>query len=104
MAMDWYGSKEADLAHHAAATANPNGAEGGEVGRAVQEDAATIVARDEKNAWQETATIDRVILILLLAAVVLSLTSAGFRAQGRRFEPPWTPAALGALSAAAAAP
>jgi hypothetical protein len=103
MAMDWYGSTEANFARHAAATANPNGAEGGEVGRQIQEDAATIIARDEKNAWQEDAGIDRVLLVLLLLTVAAPLVAATLRAQGRRFEPPWTPAAFAAVSAVLAA-
>lgn len=103
MAMDWYGSHEADRAHQVKAAANPNGAEAGEVGRAEQEAAQEIIARDEKNAWQTKATIDRVLLALLLVAVFLPLIAATLRAAGRRFEPPWTPSAASALAAVAAA-
>jgi len=99
MAMDWYGSTQADRARSAAANANPTGAEGGEVGRAIQEDAQTIIARDEKNAWQEDAGIDRLLLVLLLATVALPLIAAALRADGRRFEPPWTPSAFAAVAA-----
>ena len=103
MAMVWYGSKEADLAHQAESNALTTGGEGGEVGRAIQSDARTIIARDEKNAWQESARIDRVLLVALLLTVALPLVAATLRADGRRFEPPWTPAFFAALSAAATA-
>jgi drug/metabolite transporter (DMT)-like permease len=100
MAMDWYGSTEADRARDVASKVDPTGAEAGEVGREVQDDAQTIIARDEKNAWQEDAGIDRLLLVLLLGTVALPLIAAAFRAAGRRFEPPWTPAAFAAALAA----
>ena len=100
MAMDWYGTHQADLAHQIGSAASASGAEGGEVGRAVKQDAQAIIARDEKNAWQTTATIDRVLLALLLLSVALPLVAATVRARGRRFEPPFTPTALAAISAA----
>jgi drug/metabolite transporter (DMT)-like permease len=103
MAMDWYGSTTADRAREVAGQANPRGAAAGEVGREIQEDADTIIARDEKNAWQEEATIDRILLALLLATVGLPLAAAAFRARGRRFEPPWTPSAFAAMAAIASA-
>lgn len=91
MAMDWYGSHEADQARQIESTANTRGAEAGEVGRAVKQDAERVIARDEKNAWQTTATIDRVLLAFLLLTVFLPLAAATARAAGRRFQPPFTP-------------
>ena len=103
MAMDWYGSHQADQARQIKASANPSGAEAGEVGRAVQQDAQAIIARDEKNAWQTSATIDRVLLAFLLLTVLLPLAAAALRADGRRFEPPFTPSAASAVTAVIAA-
>jgi hypothetical protein len=103
MAMDWYGSVEADEARRISDTALTSGAQAGEAGRAVKADADRILARDEKNAWQTTGTIDRVLLALLLLSVFLPLVAAAFRAQGRRFNPPMTPSSLAAICAAAAA-
>jgi hypothetical protein len=100
MAMDWYGSHAADLAHQIGDSAQTSGAEGGEVGRAVKQDADRVIARDEKNAWQEQDTLDRVLLGLLLASVFLPLFAAAYRASGRRATPPWTPSGLAALVAA----
>jgi drug/metabolite transporter (DMT)-like permease len=102
MAMDWYGSHAADLAHQVANGVLATGAEAGETGRAVKQDADAIIARDEKNAWQENDTLDRVILALLLLSVLLPLYAAARRADGKRSEPPWTPSAFAGLIAAAA--
>jgi hypothetical protein len=103
MAMDWYGSTFADEARQIEQSAKTTGAEGGEPGRAVQQDAERVIARDEKNAWQEQRTLDRVLLGLLLASVFLPLFAAAHRAAGRRATPPWTPSALTALVVAATA-
>jgi hypothetical protein len=103
MAMDWYGSQAADLAHQVGASAQTSGGQAGEVGRAVKEDADSVIARDEKNAWQEGDTLGRMLLVLLLLSVFLPLVAAAHRAAGRRATPPWTPSAFAAVAAAAAA-
>jgi drug/metabolite transporter (DMT)-like permease len=94
MAMDWYGSKVGDEARRLESNAVTRGAEAGEVGRAVKADAQAVAEREERNAWQVTATIDRVITFLLLLAVVAALVAAVQRAAGRRSLPPWTPTLL----------
>ena len=103
MAMDWYGSHAADQARKVESAVNVRGAEGGEVGRALKQDAQTVIARDEKNAWQENATIDRVLLAFLLLTVLLPLVAAALRADGRRFNPPLTPSAAAGLAAVVSA-
>ena len=100
MAMDWYGSHEADLARQVGNTALTTGADAGEAGRAVKQDANAIIARDEKNAWQEPATIDRLLLVCLLLTIALALAAAWHRAAGKRSEPPLTLSAATAVSAA----
>lgn len=100
MAMDWYGSHQADLARQIGNSAQTSGAEAGEAGRAVKADADRIIARDEKNAWQEDDFLGRVILAFLLLSVFLPLYAAAHRAAGRRAEPPWTPSAVAAVVAA----
>src|SRR4051794_20197597 len=103
MAMDWYGSHAADAAHQVSNTANTSGAQAGEAGRALKQDADEVIARDEKIAWQEKDFLDRLLLVLLLGSVFLALFAAGYRASGRRAEPPWTPSAFAAIVAALAA-
>src|SRR3954468_7590095 len=102
MAMDWYGSQAADLAHQVGDSVE-KGAQAGEPGRAVKEDADRIIARDEKNAWQEKERLDRVLLALLLLSVATPLFAAAHRAAGRRARPPWTPSAFAAIIAAVTA-
>jgi hypothetical protein len=103
MAMDWYGSHAADQARQVSSGLNTGGATAGEVARSVKRDAGVIINRDEKNAWQTQAGIDRVLLALLLLTVATPLVAAALRADGRRFEPPWTPSAFTAISAVLAA-
>lgn len=100
MAMTWYGSKQADLARQIGNSVSTGGFEAGQIGRSVKSTADQIIARDEKNAWQEPRTIDRLLLYLLLLTIFLALFTAAHRAAGRRAEPPWTPSAFTALAAA----
>ena len=92
MAADWWGSTLGDEARRVEGTVNTRGAEAGEVGRAVQADARAVAEREERNAWQADALVDRVILALMLLAIVSALVAAAHRAAGRRSRPPWSPA------------
>lgn len=103
MAVDWYGSRAGDAARQVEEHANPRGAQGGEVGRALQADAKAIIAREEKNAWQADALVDRILLAFLLLSVFLPLAAAALRSEGRRFEPPWTLTSASAICATIAA-
>ncbi len=52
---------------------------------------------------QPLAFVDSVLLVLLFATVAFAAVAAFARAAGRRFEPPGTPSAAAALTAALAA-
>lgn len=54
---------------------------------------ADFASSQEKNAWQASALIDRLILLALLAAAALALVAAYARAADRRLGPP-SPSAL----------
>lgn len=100
MAMDWYSSAAGDEARRIESLTDPgSGALSGEPDRAVQEQASIRGEEEEKNAWQTSEAIDRVLLVLLLATVALALAAAYLRAAGKRFSPPVTPSALAALAA-----
>ena len=103
MASDWYSTKLGEEARRIERIEDPQGALGGEPARQVEEDARFTAEREEENAWQASAVIDRVILVVLLATVGLSIAAAFLRAAGRRFEPPLTPTALAAVAGAIAA-
>ena len=55
----------------------------------------------EKNAWQASGGIDKVILLLLLASAVLAIAAAFLRAAGRTPGPP-SPSALATVTGLAA--
>jgi peptidoglycan/LPS O-acetylase OafA/YrhL len=104
MAMDWwstpYGNQARQLQHQLSGRA-ANGAGSQELAR---DRARQVAQAAEKNAWQEDAgTIDRVILLALLATVFLAVGAGYLRAAGRRFEPPWTPSGLAAIAATVSA-
>jgi uncharacterized integral membrane protein len=103
MAMDWYSTAAGDEARRIESLTDPgSGALSGEPDRAVQEQASVKGEEEEKNAWQASGAIDRVLLVLLLAAAVLALAAAYLRAAGKRFSLPVTPSALAALAAVVA--
>ena len=62
---------------------------------------AEAAEKREKNAWQASAAIDRVILILLLATALLAIVAAFLRAADRRVGPP-SLSALASLTGLAA--
>jgi hypothetical protein len=99
MATDWYTTKAGEQARDIASKIEP---------RVNNETVPTESAKQnsfadsqEKNAWQAGGLIDRVILILLMAAVVLALVAAWARAAGKSLGPP-SPSALASLAGLAA--
>jgi hypothetical protein len=100
MAADWYSTVEGDQARkieHSIPSNTPG--EAGQDLRDYKNDARVVAESQERNAWQARGLIDRVILIVLLAAVALAIAAGFLRAAGRRFEPPLTPSALAAIAA-----
>lgn len=103
MAMDWYSTAQGDEARRIEEiTDNPSGAESGEIDRRLNEE-ARFVAEEERNAWQADAVIDRVLLVLMLAAIVLAVVTAIARAAGARPTEGLGPAGLAAICASVAA-
>jgi hypothetical protein len=105
MAMDWYSTQTGDEARRiqALSKSDTGSAAGDDAEKAQREDAQFAAESAEKNAWQETGLIDRLILIGLLGTVVLSIAAAWMRAAGRRFEPPSTPTTAATLVASVTA-
>ena len=99
MAADWWGTRLGDEARRIEETAQTRGAEAGEVGRAVKADARAVAEREERNAWQADALVDRVILVALLLAIAGALATAVQRSLGRRSRPPWSPAMVAVAAA-----
>lgn len=103
MALDWYSTVGGKEARRIEELSQPQGALGGEVEREVQESARFAAEDAEKNAWQASGLIDRVILAGLLATFFLAIANAYLRAAAKRFDPPATPAAVTAVVAAVTA-
>lgn len=104
MALDWYSSATGDEARRIESlTDEPSGAEGGEIDRRLNEDARFVAEREEMNAWQADATIDRVILGLMLAAAAFAILTAFTRWMGAKPTKGLGPAGLTAILATAAA-
>jgi hypothetical protein len=82
-ATDWWSTKAGDEARTIQQESQPRGALAGEVDRAVQSEAKFVAQGQEKNAWQTTGVIDRVILIGLLATVLFGVLAAFAAAAGR---------------------
>ena len=103
-AMDWYSTEQGRVARDLEQrTDDPGTGAQGEIDRALNEDARTVAEGEEANAWQADAAIDRLILLVVLGAALLALAAGFFRAAGRRFTPPLTPSALGAVAGLAGA-
>ncbi|MDQ3644073.1 MAG: hypothetical protein M3356_00985 [Actinomycetota bacterium] len=100
MALDWYSTVAGREARRIEKLSQPSGAAAAEVEREVQETARFAAEDAEKNAWQASGTVDRIILFGLLSTVLLAIAAAYLRAAGRLFRPPSTPSAVAALAAA----
>jgi len=100
MAMDWYSSTVGERAREIEKLSEPTGGVvADDTQRENQQSAREKAQGEEKNAWQVSGLIDRLILIGLLGTVVLAVGGAWLRAAGRRFEPPSTPATATAVVA-----
>ena len=93
MALDWYGSELGDEARRIQETVPSSAAV-----EDVREDARIVAEGEEKNPFQTDAAVDRLLLIVLLAAAFLAFAAGVLRAAGRRFEPPGTPSAAAAVA------
>ena len=104
MAVDWYSTAQGDEARRIESiTENPSGAESGEIDRRLNEEARFVAEGEEKNAWQVDHIIDRILLGLMIAAIVLAVLTAVARAAGAKPTKGIGPAGLTAICAAAAA-
>lgn len=100
MATDWYSNAVGDKAREIEKLSQPSGGIAADETQRDNRDAARFQAQSqEKNAWQASGAIDRIIVVGLLGTVILAIAAAWFRAAGRRFEPPATPSTAAAVTA-----
>jgi hypothetical protein len=79
-APDWYSTTRGEEARQIQKNA---GGSTGQAEREVEHDAGALAEGQERNAWQEDGTIDRIILIALLMTSALGVAAAFWRASGR---------------------
>jgi hypothetical protein len=94
LALDWYGTEFGDDARRIEETAPTSLPEGDDL----REDARLVAEGEERNPFQADGAVDRVLLVILLAAALLAFAAGALRAAGRRFEPPGTPSAAAAVA------
>ena len=102
--VDWYGTRTGDEAREIEErTEDASGAEAGEVERTVNERAGEVADRETDKAWEADGLIDRIILVLLAATIVVAVLNWFARSLGAKPTQGLGPAGLGALLATAAA-
>jgi hypothetical protein len=83
-APDWYSTTRGEEARKIQEDAGPaEGQPSGQNQAEVVRGAGELAESQERNAWQEDGTIDRIILIALLATSALGVLAAFWRASGR---------------------
>jgi peptidoglycan/LPS O-acetylase OafA/YrhL len=83
-APDWYSTKSGEEARRIQEQAQPEeDVPSGQVQTEVEEDAGALAEGEERNAWQEDGSVDRVILVALLLTAALGVVAAFWRAGGR---------------------
>ncbi len=85
MALDWYTTKIGEQARDTAAKIEPQLNNQTVPTESVKEN--QFAETQEKNAWQATALIDRVIALVLAAAAALAIVAAWARAAERKLRP-----------------
>jgi hypothetical protein len=101
MAIDWYTTVEGAALRRDSGLAISGAATHGQ-GPDLKGAYNTAANGFEKNAWQEHAAIDRLILIALLVAIGAAVIAAFMRAAGRRFGSGLTPSAVASFAGLAA--
>ena len=102
--MDWYGTTTGDEAREIEErTEDASGAEAGEVERTVNERAGEVADRETDKAWEADGLIDRVILVLIGATIVLAVINWFTRSLGAKPTKGIGPAGVCAVLATVAA-
>jgi hypothetical protein len=97
MSVDWYTTKQGEECRRIERSQTSSG--GADlIGRDVRRDARECAEKREKNAWQASPFIDRVILLTLLAAIAAAVGAAFLRAADRRLGWSRTPSEIAAYA------
>jgi hypothetical protein len=97
-AIDWFSTQLGDAARQIQHDVNvPNGPVGSEIPSTIKQQAALVAQAQEKNLWQLHGGIDRLMLIVILAAALCAAFAAAMRVAGHRYRGAFTPSAAAAL-------
>ena len=103
-AIDWFSTKLGDAARQVQHDVQvPNGPLGSDVTGTIQQQAKLVAQAQEKNLWQLHGGIDRLILIVVLAAALCAAFAAAMRVAAHRYRGAFSPSAAAALLAGAGA-
>jgi hypothetical protein len=92
MAMDWYSTKQGEEFRRDEKLVDPGPL--GDTQPSARERLAEAAEKEEENAWQADGALDRVILVVLLAAAAMAVLAALRRGIGRPPSAGLTPSAL----------
>jgi hypothetical protein len=99
-AVDWYstllGNAARQIQHDVQV---PGGSLGSEIPGTVEQQAKLVAQAQEKNLWQVHGAIDRLMLLVLLAAALCATAAAVMRVAAHRYRGSFTPSAAAALLA-----
>jgi hypothetical protein len=97
-AIDWFSTQLGDAARQIQHDAQvPPGPLGSEIPSTIQSQAKLVAQAQEKNLWQLHAGIDRLILVVLLAAAFSAAFAAVMRVAAHRSRGGFTPSGAAAL-------
>src|SRR5437868_6215323 len=97
-AIAWFSTQVGDAARQMQHDVNvPQGPIGSEIPSTIKQQAGLVANGQEKSLWQLHAGIDRLILIVLLAAAISAAFAAAMRVADRRYKGTLTASAAAAL-------
>ena len=99
-AVTWYSTQFGDAARQIQHDVNvPQGPIGSQVPSTVQQQAKEVADAQQKNLWQLHSGIDRLMLIVILAAALCAAFAAAMRVAAHRYKGGFTPSAAAAILA-----
>jgi hypothetical protein len=99
-ALTWFSTRLGDAARQIQHDVNvPQGPVGSQIPSTVQQQAKEIADAQQKNLWQLHSPIDRIMLIVILAAALTAAFAAAMRVAARRYRGGFTPSAAAAILA-----
>lgn len=106
MSFDWYSDAQGEQCRHDESLqqhAPKGGLPGDLIGRDLSRSARECAEKHEKNAWQASAVIDRLILLVLLGTIAAAVANAFLMAAGRRYDGRRSPSEIAAWAGLASA-